>query len=51
VKKIPASGFKTIGLGETQLIYECDNGVEHSEPEHSINRRTEIKLKKVEKAD
>ncbi len=38
--------FKAVGMGETQLLNECDDGVECSEPEHSINRRTEIKLTK-----
>ncbi len=38
--------FKAVGMGETQLLNECDDGVECSEPEHSINRRTEIKLSK-----
>jgi outer membrane protein OmpA-like peptidoglycan-associated protein len=32
------------GLGETQLMNECSDGVACSEPEHAINRRTEIRL-------
>ena len=34
------------GLGETQLMNECSDGVACSEPEHAINRRTEIRLKR-----
>lgn len=45
-KKIAASRFTPIGLGETQLLNECDDGIECSEPEHTINRRTEIKITK-----
>ncbi len=45
-KKIASSRFTPLGLGETQLINECDDGIECSEPEHTINRRTEIKITK-----
>jgi outer membrane protein OmpA-like peptidoglycan-associated protein len=41
---ISARRFKAVGLGETALLNECDDGVECSDPEHSINRRSEIKL-------
>jgi outer membrane protein OmpA-like peptidoglycan-associated protein len=34
------------GLGETQLMNECSDGVACSEPEHAINRRTEIRLER-----
>lgn len=36
--------FKSVGMGETQLLNECEDGVTCSDPEHSINRRTEIRL-------
>jgi outer membrane protein OmpA-like peptidoglycan-associated protein len=32
------------GLGEEQLMNECKDGVVCTEPEHAINRRTEIRL-------
>lgn len=32
------------GFGETQLLNHCDDGVECSEEEHSINRRSIIKV-------
>ncbi len=46
-KGISKKRFKAEGLGETQLLNECDDGVNCSDPEHSINRRTEIKLTKL----
>jgi outer membrane protein OmpA-like peptidoglycan-associated protein len=38
--------FTASGLGEKELLNECDDGVSCTDPEHSINRRTEIRLKK-----
>ncbi len=32
------------GYGETQLINKCDDGVVCAEPQHQLNRRTEIKI-------
>ena len=32
------------GYGETQLINRCDDGINCSENEHQMNRRTEIKI-------
>jgi outer membrane protein OmpA-like peptidoglycan-associated protein len=32
------------GLGETQMLNRCTNGVECSEKEHQVNRRTEFKV-------
>lgn len=46
-KGISKKRFKAEGFGETQLLNECDDGVKCSDPEHSINRRTEIKLTKI----
>ncbi len=34
------------GLGETKLINKCDNGVNCSDEEHALNRRTEFKIVK-----
>jgi outer membrane protein OmpA-like peptidoglycan-associated protein len=33
-----------VGLGESQLVNNCSNGVPCSELEHQLNRRTEFKL-------
>jgi outer membrane protein OmpA-like peptidoglycan-associated protein len=45
-KGLATSRFKTEGLGEEELLNECSDGVECSDPEHSINRRTEIRITK-----
>lgn len=37
------------GYGETKLVNHCKNGVECSEEEHQLNRRTEIKILDVAK--
>ncbi|ADY50690.1 OmpA/MotB domain protein [Pseudopedobacter saltans DSM 12145] len=34
------------GYGETQLLNRCSNGVECTEEEHQLNRRTEFKIVK-----
>lgn len=36
-----------IGLGETQLLNHCADGVECSEEEHSVNRRSQFIIKKM----
>jgi outer membrane protein OmpA-like peptidoglycan-associated protein len=38
------SRFQFEGMGESQPINECVDGVSCSEPEHAMNRRTEIRL-------
>jgi outer membrane protein OmpA-like peptidoglycan-associated protein len=38
--------FQSEGLGESQPLNECTDGVSCSEPEYAINRRTEIRLKR-----
>jgi outer membrane protein OmpA-like peptidoglycan-associated protein len=38
--------FQYEGLGESQPLNECVDGVSCSEPEYAINRRTEIRLKR-----
>ena len=41
---IPESHLNFKGYGETKLINKCSDGVECTEEEHSLNRRTEIKI-------
>ncbi len=43
-KGIKRSRFQANGFGESKLLNECEDGVPCLEPEHSINRRTEIRL-------
>ena len=45
-KGLEAARFQSEGVGESELINECADGVQCSEPEHAINRRTEIRLKR-----
>ncbi|MFM9003945.1 MAG: OmpA family protein, partial [Flavobacteriales bacterium] len=44
-KGISSNRFQSDGVGECELINECADGTYCSEPEHAINRRTEIRLK------
>jgi outer membrane protein OmpA-like peptidoglycan-associated protein len=41
---IDAESITSKGYGETQLVNKCDDGVNCSEYEHQLNRRTEIKI-------
>ena len=41
-KGIPKDHLKGIGYGETRLLNKCKNGVECTEEEHAVNRRTEV---------
>lgn len=43
-KGISASRVVAKGYGEKRLLNRCGNGVQCSEEEHQINRRTEIKI-------
>ncbi|TKG95348.1 hypothetical protein EYV94_07850 [Puteibacter caeruleilacunae] len=36
--------IKSKGYGETQLINHCDDGIDCTEEEHRLNRRTEMKI-------
>ena len=36
------------GYGETQLVNDCENGVECDDATHEENRRTEIKITRLE---
>lgn len=41
---ISGNRMKAIGYGETKLLNQCSNGVECSEEQHQLNRRTEFKI-------
>ncbi len=45
---IAADRFETSGYGETQLLNECADGIECTEEQHQINRRSEFKIIKLE---
>lgn len=44
-KGLPSQRFNARGFGESRLLNECCDGVSCSEPEHALNRRTEIRLR------
>lgn len=46
-KGIQASRLRAAGYGESLLKNNCEDGVNCSEDEHQINRRTEIKILKL----
>lgn len=41
---ISASRISGVGYGESKLLNKCSDGVDCSEAEHAINRRTEMKI-------
>lgn len=41
---IAAGRIKAVGYGETKLLNKCGNGVECTEDEHRLNRRSEFKI-------
>ena len=41
---IERSRIKGVGYGETRLLNKCSDGVECTEAQHQINRRTEMKV-------
>ena len=43
-KGINESRLKAIGYGETKLLNQCSNGIDCTESQHQINRRTEMKV-------
>lgn len=45
---VEANRIKTFGYGESRLRNHCRDGVECSEDEHAYNRRTEIKVIKID---
>ncbi|MCX7745152.1 MAG: OmpA family protein [Flavobacteriales bacterium] len=46
-KGIDASRIYAKGYGESKLLNRCGNGVQCSEEEHQLNRRTEFKVVKI----
>jgi len=46
-KGISKDRLSTKGLGETQLLNRCKNGIDCSEEEHKLNRRTVFKFTKI----
>ncbi|MBN8701506.1 MAG: OmpA family protein [Bacteroidetes bacterium] len=47
-KGINGDRIASKGLGETQLLNRCQNGIDCSEKEHQLNRRTEFRFIKSE---
>ena len=45
-KGIARSRLKATGYGETRLLNKCEDGVECTDAEHKVNRRTEFKITK-----
>ncbi|SDF82048.1 OmpA family protein [Chitinophaga filiformis] len=45
-KGVEKARVKAKGYGETKLLNKCSNGVQCSEEEHKVNRRTEFKIVK-----
>ena len=46
-KGISAERLTSFGYGESQLVNRCANGVECTDEEHQMNRRTEFKIVKI----
>lgn len=46
---IAAHRLTSRGYGESQIINRCTNGVQCSEEEHQLNRRTELKITGIDK--
>ena len=44
---IATSRLTAVGLGETELLNRCSDGVKCSIKEHQLNRRTEFKVVKI----
>lgn len=45
-KGISRTRLKATGYGETRLLNKCEDGVECTDAEHKVNRRTEFKITK-----
>jgi len=43
-KGVKKTQMKAKGYGETQLVNRCKDGIDCSEEEHQLNRRTEVKI-------
>lgn len=48
-KKIDSRRIKGIGMGESQPVNKCGDGVQCTEAEYQQNRRTEFKILQIEK--
>jgi outer membrane protein OmpA-like peptidoglycan-associated protein len=44
---IASSRLSAVGLGETELLNKCSDGIKCSREQHQLNRRTEFKIQKV----
>jgi outer membrane protein OmpA-like peptidoglycan-associated protein len=49
-KGIKSSRIKAFGLGETQIRNRCTDDVECTDEEHQYNRRTEVKVVRIDEA-
>ena len=49
-KGVAANRIRTTGFGETQIRNHCKEGIECTEKEHQFNRRTEVKVLKINEA-
>jgi outer membrane protein OmpA-like peptidoglycan-associated protein len=47
-KGIKSSRIKALGLGETQIRNRCADGVECTDEEQQFNRRTEVKVARID---
>lgn len=47
-KGVRGSRIKAMGMGETQIRNRCADGVECSDDEHQYNRRTEVKVMRID---
>ncbi len=48
-KGIAKKRLKAVGYGETKLLNKCANGVECTDEEHGLNRRSEFKISELPK--
>jgi len=46
-KGVASSRLSAVGLGETELLNKCSDGIKCSREQHQLNRRTEFKILKV----
>lgn len=47
-KGVSAKQLKALGFGETEVVNRCKEGVDCTEADHQLNRRTEFKIIKAE---
>ncbi|WP_207424787.1 OmpA family protein [Desertivirga brevis] len=46
-KGVASNRLSAVGLGETELLNKCSDGIKCSRDQHQLNRRTEFKILKV----